>query len=186
MESKVKSGKVNSGLIVGLILILGGLLALAGQFVTVSLGGYFGTLLLLGLGLIFMVAGILTREEGWFIPGGILTGLGAGVALMASPWAARLPGEEGGWFLLVFAAGWALIPIMTAIFGEETHWWALIPGGIIGLVGAAVLFGGVFIEVLEWAGKLWPLILIIVGGLLLWKARRPHVKDVDEPVEKHA
>jgi hypothetical protein len=186
MESKAKSGKVNSGLIVGLVLILGGLLALAGQFVTISLGEYFGTLLLLGLGLIFMVAGILTREEGWFIPGGILTGLGAGVALMASPWAARLPGEAGGWFLLVFAAGWALIPIMTAIFGDETHWWALIPGGIIGLVGAAVLFGGVFIDALEWAGKLWPLALIVIGGSLLWKARRPHAKNVDEPVEKHA
>jgi hypothetical protein len=177
---------INGGLIGGLILVLGGILALIGQFAPDAWGGFFGMFLLLGLGLIFMVAGILTRESGWFIPGGILTGLGAGVALLTSPWASRLPGDEGGWFLLVFAAGWVLIPIMTAIFAEETHWWALIPGGIIGLVGAAVLFGGVFMNALEWAGKLWPLALIVAGGLLLWKARRPPAVESEKPVEKHA
>jgi hypothetical protein len=178
--------KVNGGLIGGLVLILGGILALAAQFAPDMWGDFFGTYLLLGLGLIFIVAGILTREDGWFIPGGILTGLGAGVAVVSSSWAARLPGDEGGWFLLVFAAGWALIPIMTAIFSDETHWWALIPGGIIGLVGAAVLFGGVFTDVLEWAGKLWPLALIFVGVFVLWKARRPATQEPEKPVEKHA
>jgi hypothetical protein len=178
--------KVNGGLIGGLILILGGLLALAAQFAPNLWGDFFGQFLLLGLGLIFMIAGVLTRQGGWFIPGGILTGLGAGVALMASPWSSRLPGDEGGWFLLAFAAGWALIPIMTAIFSDETHWWALIPGGVIGLVGAAVLFGGVFTNILEWAGKLWPLALIIFGVAVLWKARRPSTEASEKPVEKHA
>ncbi len=185
MESKTKGNK-NGGLIGGLILLIGGILALIGQFIPDAWGGSFGTFLLLGLGLVFMVAGILTREEGWFIPGGILTGLGAGVALVSSSWAARLPGEEGGWFLLVFAAGWALIPIMTALFCDETHWWALIPGGIIGLVGAAATFGGSFATGLEWLGKLWPVILILVGVSLLWKARRHSARDEEELVEKHA
>jgi hypothetical protein len=178
--------KVNGGLIGGLILIFGGILALIGQFLPDVWGVTFGSFFLLGLGLAFLAAGILTREGGWFIPGGILSGLGTGVVLLTSPWAARLPGEEAGWFMVAFAAGWVLIPIMTAIFAEETHWWALIPAAIIGLVGAALLFGGVFFDTLEWVGMLWPLILIIIGGSLLWKSRHRAVKEPEKPVEKHA
>ncbi len=177
--------KSRGSLIGGLILLFAGILALIGQFVPDAMGEIFGTFLLLGLGVVFLAIGMVTREAGWFIPGGILTGLGAGVGLLVSPLAARLSGDEGGWFLLAFAAGWFLIPIFTAIFAEETHWWAIIPGGIIGLVGLAVLFGGVFMNTLEWVGKLWPLALIIAGGLLLWKVRRPAVTE-EKPVEKHA
>lgn len=176
--------KHNGGLIGGLILLLAGIVALIGQFMPNTWDGFFGTALLLGLGLVFVIIGIATREGGWFIPGGILTGLGAGVGLLSSPLAARLGGDDGGWFLLVFAGGFVLIPILTAIFSDETHWWALIPGGIIGLVGLAVLFGGVFMNALEWVGKLWPLALIAAGGLLLWKTRRHPVED-EKPVEKH-
>lgn len=178
--------KVSGGMIGGLILLFGGILALIGQFVPDAQGGLFGTLLLLGLGLAFIVAGIYSREAGWFIPGGILTGLGAGTGLLVSPLSARLSGDEGGWFLLIFAAGFLLIPILTAIFAHETHWWALIPGGIIGLVGLAVLLGGVYMNALEWVGKLWPLALIVAGVLIIWKVRRPAVDEPQEPVEKHA
>ena len=181
--------KVNGGLIGGLILLFVGIVALIGQFVPDTWGEFFGTFLLLGLGLVFLAAGIITREGGWFIPGGILTGLGAGTALITSSFGQRLSGDEGGWFLLVFAGGWLLIPIMTAIFARETHWWALIPAAIIGLVGLAVLFGGVFMNTLEWVGKLWPIVLIIAGGLLLWKVRRGpgEVQEkTEQPVEKTA
>lgn len=177
--------KANGGLVGGLILLIVGVLALIGQFMPDTWGGFFGTFLLLGLGLVFMAIGIITREAGWFIPGGILTGLGAGTALLTSSLIDRLGGNEGGWFLLVFAAGWVLIPIMTAIFARETHWWALIPAAIIGLVGLSVLYGGVFMDALEWVGKLWPVALIIAGGLLLWKVRRGPTEEVEKPVEKH-
>ncbi len=173
----------NNSLIGGLLLLGAGVLALIGQLTPGDWGPFLGTFLLLGLGLIFMVVGIFTRESGWFIPGGILTGIGAGVALLSNSWMSRLPGDEGGWFLLIFALGWLLIPVMSAIFSDETHWWALIPGGIIALVGAAVLFGGVFLNALEWVGKLWPLALIVAGALLLWKVRR---SPDDETAEKHA
>ncbi len=181
--------KANGGLIGGLILLFVGIVALIGQFVPDTWGEFFGTFLLLGLGLFFLAVGIITREGGWFIPGGILTGLGAGTALITSSFSERLSGDEGGWFLLVFAAGWLLIPIMTAIFARETHWWALIPAAIIGLVGLAVLYGGVFMDTLEWVGKLWPIVLIIAGGLLLWKVRRgPRdvSSEAEKPVEKTA
>ncbi len=72
-------------LIGGLILILGGLLAFAGQYIPDSWGLHFALLVLLGLGAAFLAAGILTREAGWIIPGGILSGIGAGVALVDGP-----------------------------------------------------------------------------------------------------
>jgi len=176
--------KQNRGLITGLILLFVGLMALAGQFMPGNWSQYFSAAILLGLGLAFVVIGIVTRQGGWFIPGGILTGLGAGTGLLVSPLAARLGGDEGGWFLLVFAGGFVLIPILTAIFSDETLWWGFIPGGIIGLVGLALIFGGVFMNTLDWAGKLWPVALIIVGGLLLWRVRRQPVED-EKPMEKH-
>lgn len=178
--------KANGGLIGGLILLFVGVIALIGQFVPDAMGELFGTFLLLGLGLVFLFLGIMTREAGWFIPGGILTGLGMGTGFIVSPLSDRFGGDEGGWFLLLFAAGWLLIPIMTAIFARETHWWALIPAAIIGLVGLSVLYGGVFMNTLEWVGKLWPVALIIAGGLLLWKVRRGPQEEPEKPVEKHA
>lgn len=177
---------VDGRLITGLLLLGAGILALIGQFTSGGWSAFVGTFLLLGLGLTFLALGIYTREDGWFIPGGILTGLGSGVALLASPLINRLPGEEGGWFLILFALGWFLIPVMTAIFSDGTHWWAFIPGGVIGLVGAAITFGGMFMDTLTWAGKLWPLVLIALGLLSLWKARRPAAEKDETLQEKQA
>lgn len=176
--------KMNGAVIGGAVLILAGILALIGQFIPDAFGALFGTFLLLGLGLIFLFAGILTRESGWFIPGGILTGLGAGVGFITSSLADQFTVDEGGLFLMLFAAGWFLIPVMSIIFTHEKHLWALIPGGIIGVVGLAVAFGGVFMNVLEWIGYLWPIALIAAGVYILWRIRHPKEDEV-EPVEKH-
>ena len=178
--------KTKSNLLTGLILVVIGIVALLFRWLPDALSDNLGQFLLLGLGVIFLAVGIATREDGWFIPGGILSGLGAGVLLVSSPLAARLGGDEGGWFLLAFAGGWFLIPLLTAIFAEETHWWALIPGGIIAVVGLAALYGGLFASALEWAGRLWPLGLIIGGVLLLWQSRRPAIAETEKPVEKQA
>ena len=94
-----------NAIIGGLILIFGGALAFVGQIVPDRWGLGFGLLTLLGLGAAFHIAGLLTRKAGWFIPGGILTGIGAGVALVDGPLAqlipaGLLPGDEGGLFML--------------------------------------------------------------------------------------
>ena len=80
-----------NALIGGLILIFGGALAFVGQIAPDSWGLGFALLVLLGLGASFILAGLLTREAGWFIPGGILTGIGAGIALVDGPLARLIP-----------------------------------------------------------------------------------------------
>ena len=168
--------KKHEGLVGGLILIGIGMIALLSQFVDFISWESFGIYFVLLLGLVFYVWGIAAREPGLMIPGGILTGIGVGIVLLVND---MVPADlnEGGLFLLVFSLGWASITLMSAVFSDETQWWALIPGGIIGFVGLAVLFEGIFMNVLEAAAYLWPVILIVVGLSIIWKARKPKEKQ---------
>ncbi len=155
----------------GLVLIIVGALALLAQFVDV--GDMMGWLVLGGLSLIFIVAGIATRQSSFFIPGGILGGLAFGVFLLTNTNLDWWSADDGGLFLLAFAAGWLLIPVLSIIFSRgERHLWALIVAAILGLVGAAVSFGGAAMDALALLGKIWPVFLIAGGLLILLK--RPH------------
>lgn len=152
----------------GLILIAVGVLALIGQFV--DIGEMMGWIVLGGLSLIFVVAGIATRQSAFFIPGGILAGLALGVWLMITPDWSLSEDNQGGLFLLAFAAGWVLIPVLSIIFSRgERHLWALIVAAILALVGAGISFGGAALDALEMLGKIWPIFLIAGGVLILLK-----------------
>jgi hypothetical protein len=74
--------------------------------------------------------------------------------------------------MLSFALGWVLITVLTAVFTEETHWWALIPAAIMGLIGGTVLVGGFFETALTLLGKFWPVALIVLGASVLLQAVR--------------
>lgn len=168
---------INGALIGGLILIFGGALALVAQFIPDRWGLDFGLFILLGLGAAFLAAGILTREAGWLIPGGILSGIGAGVALTASPLAAYvpdrlIPGDEGGLFLIAFGGGWFLITALSLVFTRRPQWWPVIPGAILTLIGLSAAFGGVFETVLVAAARFWPVALIVLGAWVLFRSRR--------------
>jgi hypothetical protein len=151
----------------GLILVLIGLVTLANQFVEIELLGNLALYFMAGLGAIFLLWGVLTREAGLIIPGGIISGIGWGIVLTAG--SAGATHDEGGLFMLAFAAGWAAITVLTAVFTAETHWWPLIPGGVMAFIGLAVLQQGIFMTALEWLGRGWPLILIVVGVTVLLK-----------------
>ncbi|MCB9445914.1 MAG: hypothetical protein H6669_16935 [Ardenticatenaceae bacterium] len=156
----------------GLILIGLGLFFLVNQFIDFNwdrVGVYFVP----ALGAIFLLAGILTRQAGLIIPGGIISGIGWGSVLVTGPFADR--GDvEGGVFMLTFAAGWALITVLTAVFTEKAHWWPLIPGGIMAIIGAGILFGGVFMQGLTLLGQIWPVFLILLGLYVLYHGMRGH------------
>lgn len=182
------SKEVRGGVIGGLILVILGGLALINQVFDIQWGESFVTLLMTGLALLFLVAGLLTRESGWFIPSGIIGGLAAGFALTTWPFENLFTEDvDGGVFLLAFAGGWVAITLMTAIFTDTTHWWALIPGAIIGLVGLTEVFGGVFENALELLNYVWPVALILGGAYILYRVYRPREKKIEEkPVEKQA
>lgn len=147
----------------GVALIVLGLLALAAQFIDLE---WLGFMILPALAVIFLVWGILTRQSGFFIPAGILGGLGIGTLLVAGPFEGVSEDTQGGLFMLAFAFGWALIPLFSILFTRERHLWALIPGVILALIGIGLLFGGMAFTILEFLGIVWPVFLIL-GGLYL-------------------
>jgi hypothetical protein len=164
-------GRGRGNFVGGLILIVVGVLALLAQFV--DIGEMMGWIVLGGLSLVFIVAGIATRQSGFFIPGGILAGLALGVLLTIERVEIPFVEDGGGMFLLAFAAGWVLIPVLSIIFTrDDRHLWALIVAAIMALVGAAASFGGAAMDALELLGRIWPIFLIAGGLLILLKRPR--------------
>jgi hypothetical protein len=165
MESNMqkKSNFRPNRLIGGIILILAGLAVLLQRWFDI---GMYAVLL---LGVTMLVWGSLSRETGWIIPGGVLTGIGLGILAMEGPW--HFPAQlQSGIFLLCFAFGWFLITLLTALF-TCAHWWALIPGGIMAALGGSLLVtnGAIHWEDLNlfYAG-----VLICIGlFLLVFKSR---------------
>lgn len=166
----MKMRKNNS--VSGLFLMGLGLILLVGQFVQFDLPESLGLLLVPALGAIFLVWGSVTRNGGLVIPGGILSGVGWGAYAIEGPFAIWQGDSEGGVFLIFLGLGFGLITLVTAVFTDKTHWWALIPGSIIAFVGLAILFGGAMLTLLTWVGKLWPLALILLGISILLGANK--------------
>lgn len=171
----MKMRKNNS--VSGLILVALGLVLLAGQIIPFNLSESLGLLVVPALGALFLVWGILTRNGGLMIPGGILSGIGWGAYAIEGPFAIWQGDSEGGVFLIFLGLGFGLITLVTAVFADKTHWWALIPGSIIAFVGASILFGGALLTALIWVGKLWPLALILLGISILLNANRTKAED---------
>ncbi len=224
-ETRPLARRNNFGTGIGLIAI-GALLVLGNMF-------EWGILVVLLLGLIFLAWGIGTRTAGLLIPGGILSGIGTGIALEAllpvanddlnggifllsfaggwfsivvlsrlftrdPQWWALIPGTimsfigmfnvlvsgpfaslsddaQGGLFMLMFAAGWIIVAVGATLFTRTLVWWTLIPGTIMGFIGAAVLLGGLWVQTLEFVSDWWPLGLVALGAWLL--VQRTMIKD---------
>lgn len=162
------TSKLRNELVAGGVLIVIGLMLMLGQMLTLGVW----TLVLLGA--IFAVAGIASRSAGWFIPAGILSGIGLGALLIER---GGVVGEtaEGGLFLLAFALGWLSITVLTRLFCGTWSKWPLIPAAVMGLIGTPLLLGGVAQTILEMSlttlGAIWPLALI-AGGIWIIAAQR--------------
>ena len=185
--------KKRNELVAGILLIVIGLLVFAQNIFELPALETLGIYFVLALGLFFLAWGIITREGGLIIPGGILSGIGLGIVLVAGGTGFGDELQSGGVFMGAFALGWLLITILTAVFTSETQWWPLIPAAIMALISGALLIEGPFMFALEWLGKLWPLALIAGGIAIILGARKMSGKEdksaeaseIDEaPVEK--
>ena len=156
----------------GLGLILIGSLVLIEQYVE---SRWLGFLFLLALGGMFLLWGSMLHSIGLLIPGGMLTGLGLGVALEG--WLlGDLSGEaKGGVFLLTLALGWVLVFLLSTRFTDEMPWWSLIPAGLLAVIGGALLAGGQAREALAFVGssisRALPLAMIALGLYVVFRRK---------------
>lgn len=139
-------------LIPGLILIVLGVAFLLAQYFD------FGPPLFLTLlGFVLLIPYIFTRSYGLLVPGCILTGIGVGLLFDRPPLgtAIAVPIGLGLGFIAIFA--------IHSTVARQSHWWPLIPGGVLVLGGIAE--GTPQAQVLIEKG--WPLILVLIGLLIL-------------------
>ena len=146
------------GLVAGLVIAGIGLFFLAGQ-----LEPDIGRFVTMFIGLALLSVFVVTREYGFLVPGSILTGVGIGIVLDSAA-----SGEaESGVMMLALAGGFLGIWVIGSIYRlSENHWWPLIPGGILTLIGMVQLTR----TDVAGALRLWPVILIVLGAFLLAKA----------------
>jgi hypothetical protein len=121
-----------------------------------------GSIVLGGIGLSFFLIYLVDRANWWaLIPGGVLLTLAATVGLEQF-----FPGlETVGIFFLGMGLTFGLVATLPNPQGEMR--WAWIPAGILLLMG--VIFMAAAGELLMY---LWPLALIIAGGVLLIRSFR--------------
>ena len=108
----------------------------------------------------FLAAYFYRREYGFLIPGCILLGLGGGTV--------------GGSRNLGLGLGFVAIFVIAFLYERKSHWWPLIPGTVLILLGLRRME-----EVFSWLLRNWPLILVIIGVLILFGALRPARKSAD-------
>lgn len=150
-------------MVLAVILIAVGVVGLASQLfdITADLGGWI--VMFIGLGLLAAFA--YTRGYGYLVPGGIMTGLGAGIVVSES---FTFTNEEtGGVIVLGLGLGFLAIWVVGSVMRvAQNHWWPVIPGGILATIGAVLLVGGQDAAILDY----WGVVIIAVGLFVLWRA----------------
>ncbi len=152
----------DAGSVAGLVLIGVGMLLLFGREIP-DLGRYF--VLVVGLGLLALF--VATREYGALVPACIVTGVGAGI-----PLAAAYPGRlGGGLFMVAFGTGFLAIWLLGGLFRlREHHWWPLVPGVILGSLGATSAAGERGRPLADAIATGWPIALVLIGLWLMSQA----------------
>lgn len=138
---------------IGIFLVGLGLLLLVTQF----LGGYGDIVFLVAIGTAFVAGYFYRRAYGLLVPGCLLLGLGAS-QIIERVWL-----RSADLSLLGLGGGFVAIYLIDLVYRRASHWWPLIPGGIlvaIGLANSNPSFQ-------YWLSVGWPVILILIGILML-------------------
>lgn len=155
----------------GLILI-----ALGALFFLVQLTDLGGEAVVAVIGGAFLVAYAFTRQYGFLVPGGIMTGLGLGIL-----WQSQATPDAGGVVVIGLGAGFLSIYLIDLLVRRTSAlWWPIIPGGILTTIGVLIEVDRVdILAELEWA---WPVVLIAIGVIVLYtQMRRTAREGVPEP-----
>lgn len=154
-ERRPRWGDRRGRLIAGASLVIAGI----GLFALETVDETGDAAILLVIGAVFLAAYFMRRVYGFLIAGCIALGVGLGQL-----------GEEvfdtGGDITPIgIGIGFTLIYVIDRLMDGEAHWWPLIPGGILLVIGLSSLSGDV-------GDYLWPALLIVAGGVVMFGSRR--------------
>jgi pimeloyl-ACP methyl ester carboxylesterase len=118
--------------------------------------------------------GAARRRPAVVVAGSLLAGLAAAVALVAGPLAGGREAVITGGLLLGFAAGWALLAVLSARFTHRPQRWAAVPAAAMGISGAGLIALAPGAGTLSALGWVWPpLLLVLVTWMIVRARRRP-------------
>jgi pimeloyl-ACP methyl ester carboxylesterase len=114
------------------------------------------------------------RRPAVVVAGSLLAGLAAAVALVAGPLAGGQEAVITGGLLLGFAAGWALLAVLSARFTHRPQRWAAVPAAAMSISGAGLIALAPSAGTLSALGWVWPpLLLVLVTWMIVRARRRP-------------
>ncbi len=114
------------------------------------------SLLFFVIGSLFLGAYLYSKNYGLLIPGCLLLGLGSATLLR------RMDNLDNPW-QVGLGTGFIAIWLIALIYEKQSHWWPLIPGGV--LLITAFSIGDDLMEFLFTGG--WPLVLVIIGLIIV-------------------
>jgi hypothetical protein len=147
--------------IIGFLLLLSGGVLFLDRYLRT---GWLTLLVLPGIGLFLFLWGIRVRLLAVINAGCLVAGVGVGGLAILNP----LATSHGlawklGMFSLVFGASWFVLFLTQVAVLDLKPWWALIPAGIFGSLGACLLFTR-----LQWTDFILFISLGIGLPLLIW------------------
>src|SRR3954453_2505289 len=114
------------------------------------------------------------RRPAVVVAGSLLAGLAAAVALVPGPLAGGREAVITGGLLLGFAAGWALLAVLSTRLTDRPQRWAAVPAAAMGLTATGLIAlapGASTLNALDWV---WPpLLLVLVTWMIVRARRRP-------------
>jgi hypothetical protein len=113
-----------------------------------------------------------THQIGRIVIGCLTAGLVAALALVVGPVAGAQEHVITGTVLLTFAASWALLAILSALWTEQPQRWAALPAGFMALAGAGLIAfapNGAIMDRLGWA---WPPLLLALIAMTVIRVHR--------------
>ncbi len=148
-------GDRNGRLIAGAGLVIAGI----GLFALEAVDGAGDAAVLLAIGAVFMALYFMRRLYGLLVAGSIILGVGLGQLLE------RLSDLSGDVNVIGIGTGFVGIYLIDRLTHDSAHWWPLIPGGILLVIGISSVAGAS-------ADLVFPALLVVAGVALVVGAGR--------------
>jgi pimeloyl-ACP methyl ester carboxylesterase len=114
-----------------------------------------------------------SREPVWRVVGGSLAaGLVGAIVLTLGVFGGASEHVISGSALLAFAAGWAMLALLSTRFTSQPQSWARVPAAFMAAAGVALLIAQPDDRALNTAGWVWPPVVIALAVWLIIQVRR--------------